>query len=247
MNRLDISRQQVDQFFEDHGTKAWEYKPLPDGNPSMQLQWILHQSHCPYLKLMDLDIPYKDMLAEAQGLKSKFVSHRSEHDDHLGWKSLAIHGISSEKTNTAQAYGLDPNEVSYDWTDIQDQCPITVSYFKTLFPYIHYQRLRFMLVEPGGFITPHSDSPRPYLGSAINISLNNPPGCTMMTTEGPVPFEDDGTVLFFNNYYQHAVWNRSDTDRFHIIVHGSMNVHKMTSLIVNSYKIAMKADGMTVF
>ena len=78
-----------------------------------------------------------------------------------------------------------------------------------------------MLLEPGGYITPHSDNPESFLGGAVNISLNNPEGCRLVTTLGEVPFRDSGSAFLFNNHYQHAVYNDSEQDRFHIIVHGS--------------------------
>ena len=51
-------------------------------------------------------------------------------------------------------------------------------FFKERFPYKNYYRLRFMLLEPGGFITPHKDTDTNKL-SPINMALNHPKGCLM--------------------------------------------------------------------
>jgi hypothetical protein len=99
---------------------------LPTGHPQWQASWIFNQSHAPWLEILGIDAPYKDMLAEAQALKSMFVGHRSDEGRHQGWSSLAIHGIGATKTNVAENYGLDSKTATYDWTEIQDQCPVTV-------------------------------------------------------------------------------------------------------------------------
>ena len=77
-----------------------------------------------------------------------------------------------------------------------------------------------MLLEPNGFVEPHSDSQTTNPSFAINISLNNPDGCYLVTEKGTVPFDDNGSVFLFNNYYKHSVINESEQDRFHIILHG---------------------------
>ena len=180
------------------------------------------------------------MLAEAQALQDMFVFHRGEEAGTRGWRSLAIHGISATKTNVPETYGLDPEQVKYDWTEIQDRCPITVNFFKQVFPYKQYQRLRYMLVEPGGYIAPHSDNVNNTPGAAVNISLNNPTGCRLTNIYGSVPFRDTGSVFLFNNHYQHAVYNNSDTDRYHMIVHGTWRNPEWNHLVVSSYKEALK-------
>ena len=94
------------------------------------------------------------------------------------------------------------------------------NYFKNVFPMKTYYRLRFMLLKPGGYVEPHSDSQTTNPSFAINISLNNPDGCFLVTEKGTVPFDDKGSVFLFNNYYKHSVVNNSNEDRFHIILHG---------------------------
>jgi hypothetical protein len=97
-----------------------------------------------------------------------------------------------------------------------------------------------MLVEPGGYIAPHSDNVHNSPGAAVNISLNNPAGCKLTNIYGSVPFRDTGSVFLFNNYYRHAVHNASDTDRFHMIVHGQWRNPGWNHLVVNSYNEALK-------
>ncbi len=166
---------ELTNFIDQHSDIAPSLLPtLPGGHTHQQANWIFNQSHAPWLEILGIDAPYKDMLAEAQALKSMFVSHRSDEGQHQGWSSLAIHGIGATKTNVAENYGLDSKTATYDWTEIQHQCPVTVKFFKEQFPYRWYARVRFMLLEPGGFVMPHQDHHTSFLGGAVNISLNQP-------------------------------------------------------------------------
>ena len=59
---------------------------------------------------------------------------------------------------------------------------------------------------------------------ATNVAINNPDKCALVMEEyGTMPFED-GTVFKINTGYKHAVWNRSDEPRIHMIFDGGMGV-----------------------
>ena len=230
----------VKDFLNTHNDKnTFEYPTLPNGTLHEQANWIMFKSDLPWLEIMGIDAPYTEMLAEAQSLKELFVYHRDGEEGHSGWRSLSVHGISADKTNVPETYGLDPAKVTYQWTEIQDRCPVTVQFFKEVFPYNRYQRLRYMLLEPGGYIAPHSDNINSNPGAAVNISLNNPVNCRLTNIHGTLPFRDSGSIFLFNNHYQHAVHNGSNIDRFHIIVHGEWRSPDWQQLVVNSYKKAL--------
>lgn len=195
----------------------------------------LFQSKAPYLELL-LEAPYLEMFKEASALKHRYVNHRPR--DGQGWRSLCVHGISAEKTGVPEEYGYTSDQVPYSWTEIAPLCPVTVDYFKNKFPYQNYDRIRFMLLEPGGYITPHFDNPENFLGSAVNISLNNPEDCRLVTTSGQVPFKDTGSAFLFNTHYTHAVHNNSQQDRFHIIVHGTFAT-EWRQVVKRSYRQAL--------
>jgi aspartyl/asparaginyl beta-hydroxylase (cupin superfamily) len=91
-----------------------------------------------------------------------------------------------------------------------------------------------MLLEPGGYITPHVDAHNHVFG-AVNISLNNPEGCRLVTECGTVPFRSSGSAMFLNTSYQHAVWNDSNEDRIHMIVHGAADRSYWHKLVVDSF------------
>lgn len=201
--------------------------------------WIVNESNLPWLKL-DIEFNHETMLKEAIALKDRFVKHRDQDGvggyRHKGWRSLAIHGISAEKTNHFEQYGYKSNkETPYRWTEISGLCPNTVSFFKEKFPFSSYYRVRFMLLEPGGFITPHTDTFDSRL-APINMALNHPKGCKMKMKghEGFVPFKP-GTAMMLDVGNEHAYINDSDEDRYHIIVHG-VKTNKFKDLVVKSYE-----------
>lgn len=203
--------------------------------------WILNRSHIPYLSLNLSNVPYQEMLAEAGSLDTMFVKHRS--NDSEGWSSLCIHGITSQHTDHYAVYPeyahLTNDLVPYTWTEIQHRCPVTVNFFKNYFPYDVYHRIRFMKLDPGGYILPHSDSPDLSL-RAINFSLNNPEKCNFVFENyGLVPFQDSGSAFLVANGYQHCVWNLSNQPRYHIIVHGYSTTQPFYDLVVDSYKSLM--------
>jgi len=201
--------------------------------------WIVNESNLPWLKL-DIEFNHETMLKEAVALRDKFVKHRDQDGvggyRHKGWRSLAIHGISAEKTNHFEQYGYKSNkETPYRWTEISGLCPNTVSFFKETFPFSSYYRVRFMLLEPGGFITPHTDTFDSKL-APINMALNHPKGCKMKMKghEGFVPFKP-GTAMMLDVGNEHAYVNDSDEDRYHIIVHG-VKTKQFKDLVVKSYE-----------
>ena len=201
--------------------------------------WIVNESNIPWLEL-DIKYPYGEMYEEAKAIKELFVKHRDQDGNggyrHKGWRSLCIHGIDSDKTNHYEQYGYTSNkETPYIWTEIANKCPVTTHFFKNVFPFKSYFRLRFMLLEPGGYITPHRDSFDSKL-SPINMALNHPKGCLMKMSnhKGYVPFSP-GKAMLLDVGNEHAYINKSDEDRYHIIVHG-IKTKEYEELVVRSYE-----------
>ena len=179
------------------------------------------ESKYPWLKLL-IDAPFKEMYAEAKAMEEHFVNHMENSEDpwyeegqHQGWFSICI----AKEDMRLVDLGYKNKRVRV-WTEASKLCPVTTNYFKNIFPMKTYYRLRFMLLKPGGYVQPHSDSLTTNPSYAINISLNNPNGCFLVTEKGTVPFDDKGSVFLFNNYYKHSVINESEEDRYHIILHG---------------------------
>jgi hypothetical protein len=201
--------------------------------------WIINESKLAWLEL-DINFPHQEMYEEAKKVKHLFVKHRDQDGSggyrHKGWRSLCIHGIDPHKTNHYEQYGYKSNEETpYRWTEISDLCPVTTQFFKSVFPYKKYYRVRFMLLEPDGFITPHVDTDIRKL-SPINMALNHPEGCLMKMKgqNGYVPFKP-GKAMLLDVGNEHAYINKSNEDRYHIIVHG-VKTKAYEDLVVRSYE-----------
>ncbi len=209
--------------------------PIPPKlSKSIEIQTM---SKIPWL-VLNISVPFIEMLKEAKNLKKCFVQHRNG-GGHSGWRSLCIHGLSSVHTESPETYGLVPD---FDWTDIHKFCPTTHNFLKN-FGYLNYGRVRFMLLEPGGYVAPHRDNEVDRLG-AINIALNQPDNCDfVMEGCGKVPFVD-GSAVMLSLSRRHIVWNKSNEDRYHIIVHGARDYSIWDNIIEKSYENMLRNMGL---
>lgn len=190
-------------------------------------QWIVNESKLPYLPL-DIDVPVDTILSEWEQVKHEAVFHRDSdaygNVQNTGWKSLTLYGL--DKHNT---YGTGENMA---WVDIAEQCPNTVKWLKDTFVINEKTgRIRFMLLEPGGFIVLHKDRELSKLYE-INIAITNPKGCVFrFKNHGTVPFEP-GTACLMDISHEHFVVNDSTEPRLHMIVHSTLCDE---TIISNSY------------
>lgn len=171
----------------------------------------------PWFEFSLPSFPHREILSEVSKIKGHFVEHRPN-ENHSGWKSVCLHGIDAYKTNCYFDYGYETEEeVNYNWTEISNLCPIATNYFKNIFPSSSYRRIRFMLVEPDGYIFPHKDRDEQYLGP-LSICLNAPDKCLFGLKEhGLIPLKPGkGYLIDISNV--HSVWNQSSEDRYHITV-----------------------------
>lgn len=168
---------------------------------------------------LELDFPYTEMLKEAVLLKDKFVSHRASNSK--GWKSLALYGLAENKTGTWKDYGYKSGKDSQKdmhWTPASNIAKNTKEYLLTNFPCNIFGRVRFMLLEPGGYIGTHSDGNTPMLENTTFI-LNNPDGCNWFWTDNMLEQPIDvGNAYMFNISFNHRLENNSNEDRYHLIV-----------------------------
>lgn len=214
-----MSTEKLKEFWKQHN-KEYHYR-YPD---FFDPKWVVTESGWPWFKLSRLDDqPYKDMFREAESLIPYFKDHRLDYG--VGWKSLTIHGLD-EDTQSLEQYGDNRRETldKLDWTWVAEKCPTVKTFLTDVWPAEFLNRVRFMLLEPGGYILPHQDRPDDQKRlSVCNISLNMPEGCEMLMKDfGRVPFEDSGSAFLMDISNIHAVWNRSNTPRIHMIIHYEM-------------------------
>lgn len=206
--------------------------------------WLLNKSDFGWL---ELDIEFNLDAWKKETAAARFVDHRGE--EHPGWNSSCIHGIDVDKTGAWTNYGDwdDESEVPYKWTSVSEHTPSIKSFWEE-FPYESYRRIRFMQLEPGGRISPHSDAPGRLpgeenldmleFGVPINIAIIHPDDCYMtLEGHGTVPFKE-GKAFIINIRNVHSFVNNSDTPRIHLIAHGIPGSRKndFVKLIARSYR-----------
>jgi len=58
--------------------------------------------------------------------------------------------------------------------------------------------------------------------------------------QGAVPFNQTGSIFLFANNFEHAVFNDSDHDRYHMIIHGYPDDYRISEhfrkLVVEGYR-----------
>ena len=189
--------------------------------------WIKQHSGLPHLRL-DVTAPVQEIMAEWQQVSHMAVEHRSsdrsQDEGNSGWKSLTLYGVHHTVT--------DHSDQPHAWTEVADRCPKTKQWYLDTFGEKRLRgRIRFMLVEPGGWILPHQDRQESFL-SEVNVAINNPTGCEFhMLNRGKVPFRP-GDVYMLDLSNRHWVVNRSDTARLHMIYHGKVP----SQLVQRSYE-----------
>jgi hypothetical protein len=207
------------------------------------LDWFIFNSCLPWIRL-NIEIPFDKMYGEAKTLLPDFIEYRETNSK--GWKSICIHGISSshiyDYTYYEEYKNIDQNTVPYRWTEISKKCPVTTKFLKNNFFNAKFFRVRYMALEPGGYILPHTDMPKKIL-APINISLNNPDNCIFkMKNYGIVPFKA-GNAFILDTSNEHVVYNNSNETRIHMIVHinypilSKINQKKWAKLLFNSWRI----------
>jgi len=170
--------------------------------------------------ILDIPVPYQEMLNEAINLKHRFTEHRSGDGNHRGWKSLTLHGLDENRHENWDAEGyssaLDAAK-DFKWTQAAYDCPVILDFLQNTFPSKRYGRIRLMLVEAGGYIGFHSDTKHRILEN-INIPLSNPKNCIWHWSDGEKFFMEPGNAYAVNISYEHSITNDSNEDRYHLIV-----------------------------
>ena len=197
----------------------------------MQDKWYFFSPE-KYLKL-EIEVPFETLLLEAQKLKNLFTPHR-ESETHKGWKSLSLYGLNSFAHESYAAYNYKtPLEASknYKWTTAGNSCPNTKQWIIHNFPSNFYSRIRFMLLEPNGFIDFHKDTEYSILEN-INVSLSNDQECNWIWKNGERLFTKPGHIYTFNLSYLHKVENNSKYPRYHLILSKQDSTNKWLQKII---------------
>ena len=198
--------------------------------------WIEKESNCPSLRL-DMHVPHEEMAKEAFALMDEFVKHRGE--EHPGWHSLVLHGVDKHTTDdwTSNAYNF-TEKPEYNWTEIADACPITKDWLQNTWSYSRFDRVRFMLLVPGGYIKQHADYEVRKL-AAYNVAINHPEGVEFTLEDaGLIPWKA-GDARAIDIGRRHAVRHTGTEPRIHMIIHGAPTF-KHAELVCRSYDLLLE-------
>lgn len=188
---------------------------------------------------LDLSIPHEMMLKEAIRLRERFIPYRTGDYAHKGWYSLPLYALGDDRPECWTAFSeySSGRQASpfYKWTKHADECPITVEWLTNVFPSQKYGRVRFMLLEAGGFIASHNDQEESVV-EPINIALSNHPDCIWKWGDGEILNFRPGDIRAMNISYHHSVENNSNEDRYHIIIHHHDSTQEWMELMEKSLK-----------
>lgn len=155
-----------------------------------------------------------------------FVPHRNN----PLWQSCCLHGATWYETNTPDQYGK-TDQSDYHWTELTEICPSLTKFFKEEFIFETYQRVRFMLLLPGGEIPEHDDAgdneerreraKTEFCEGALNAAITQPEGAFLRDAETGVdiPYQE-GSIFWINVWRKHYGRNDSNEPRIHMIIHG---------------------------
>lgn len=197
-----------------------------------ETEFIVRESGLPWLRL-DIEFPWREMLAEAEALTDKFVEAR--YPGQSGWMLLSLHGLATRQVESYQHFGYrTEEECDHQWTEAGLACPVTKAFFTDVWPYSRLYRLRLAKLIPGGFIDAHCDYADHHLGP-VNFALSQPKASDLVFKgAGPVPYLP-GSAFILDVGREHQAFNRSNEDRIHIICHGVW-APPMQDLIKRSYQ-----------
>ena len=207
-----------------------------EGLTKEYFNWIEKESNCPSLKL-DMHVPHEEMAKEALALMDEFIKHRGE--EHPGWHSLVLHGVDKHTTDdwTSNAYNF-TEKPEYKWTEIADVCPVTKDWLLNTWSYSRFDRVRFMLLMPGGYIKQHADYEVRKL-AAYNVAINNPKGVEfVMEDAGLIPWQP-GDARAIDIGRKHSVRHTGTEPRIHMIIHGAPTF-KHAETVCKSYDLLLE-------
>ena len=239
-------------FYEKNKDLSWTMPsaPLELTTDYEIANWVMNNNNIGWLEL-DIDLPIQQWTNECTVADEYYVNHRG--DGHPGWNSCCIHGIDTHQTGSWNLYGYENEaEVPYDWTELSSRTPSITKFWRDTFPIEYYRRIRFMELEAGGYISPHSDMPGSIKGESpainvlehgapINIAITHPKDCHMILEGfGTVPWSP-GKAFIVNIRHYHSVINFSKEQRVHMIGHGwyGTKIDKFCELITRSYRKAL--------
>jgi hypothetical protein len=237
-------------FIELHKNKNWRFPTPPKNLSPIELtEWLFHQDDIGWLKL-DVNIDLPKWQEESKIAEKFYVDHRGSKNysgsEHKGWKSCCMHGISVTRTEAVE----DANQHLFHWTELSKLVPTISSFWRESFPVEYYRRLRFMCLDPSGYIGVHNDLPTvskfknlkeldPLRNTiSVNVAVIHPSNCDFVIENfGTIPISQSEFYII-NNTKNHCVVNDGDFSRIHVIAECVVGnrINDFSELIYKSFK-----------
>ena len=206
---------------------------------------IIYNSDLPFLKL-DASLPHELIFDELSSISSVQLRAIS------GWNGFALHGIHSHKALPHTDYGYkSEDQVPYSWTEISQQCPLTVSIIKKMLPLGRFYRVKVNILEPQSLVPYHRDSPKKGLGLTKPFHSNDPNAYSVkyisfaIKWPKPITYDvggyrlpiEEGDIFLVDFSRIHRVFNASNEDRYLLLVTGEFDSDPgWRELVIRSYE-----------
>lgn len=194
----------------------------------------LHLDLVPYLDL-DAGLEPAPLLAEALALRERFVPYAERANDGArGWKALSLYAVDGDERRVlVRPEDAALEDSRFARTEASRECPRLWSLVSRLMNLAHTRNVLLLWLEPGCTVPPHRDGGEHPVIRSTHVALNMPEGCEYWAELAPdgshtaytrrVPFAP-GSVMMTNVSWHHAVYNRSDTPRVHLVSRGQTRV-----------------------
>jgi hypothetical protein len=198
----------------------------------MDYNSIKTTSNLPYLEL-DLEFPYATAMYEISAMPVElFVEHRSDISN--GWHQFVMYGTSSDGTRSNW------NSPDNRWTkEALEYMPRTVKWFDMNYPSNKFSKIKVALIKPGGGINEHTDGNIKGFAtgqnSTVNIAVNNPEGARFHIADTFIPFVA-GSSMLIDFSQPHRVVNKSQHNRYHILVGQTDETEEFKTKVIESYQ-----------
>jgi hypothetical protein len=198
----------------------------------MDYNSIKTNTNIPFLEL-DLEFPHDIAMNEILAIQPElFFTHRSVMSNN--WSQFVLYGTNVNSTRSGWTV---PDNT---WTSkALELMPHTVKWFKSCYPSNEFSKIKVACIGPGGSIDPHDDGPGKgfTIGnrSTVNIAVNNPDGAEFHIAQTVIPFQP-GSAMLIDFGMTHSVINKSNINRYHILVGQRDETEEFQTKVIESYQ-----------
>ncbi len=222
-------------------------------NNELNLRHLFHGRN-----IIGLDSRYEttinwcELKREAEGLENFYVNHSS--GDLKKWQGLCLHGLGTDKTGDAKAYGYPDGDLSLParqcmhWTEAAALAPQITQFLKSL-PFVEFFRVRLFKMNPGGYVGWHGNEGWHGKEGDIDhytlmVAIHAPKDSAVIFDNGETfSYQKNRSALInFNRW--HCATNPSTEDRYMLKIHGRISKNFVTWVQESMEKFSEKRKSI---